>query len=277
METGAYLERIGHAGGTPPTDATLSRLQEAHLLSVPFENLDIGLGVPIVLDIRRLYGKIVVRRRGGFCYELNGLFHRLLTGLGFSATMVSARVYDAAKRSFGPPFDHMAILVDAGSRRWLADVGFGDFSMHPLRVGTAEPQEDPAGRFVLEEAPDGTTTVSRWSEEESAFVPQYDFTPAPRRLEDFIDMCAYQQSSPDSHFTQKRVCTIATPGGGRITLSGDRMIVTSGGRRTESQVAGEEGFRAALKEHFGVVMEPVPVTPPAGIPPPPSSRTPSRS
>jgi N-hydroxyarylamine O-acetyltransferase len=253
MDAGAYLARIGAAGGEPPSDSLLARLQEAHLRSVPFENLDIHTGEPIVLDIPRLYEKIVVRRRGGFCYELNGLFHWLLTRIGFSADMVSARVYDREKEAYGPPFDHMALIVTTGSGRWLADVGFGEFAMRPLRVAFDYPQDDPAGKFVLRDAGDGTIGVSRWSDESRAWIPQYDFTARPRRLGDFAGMCLHQQTSPDSHFTRKRVCSLATADG-RITLSGDRLITTSGGTRTETAVDGEEGFRSALRERFRIIL-----------------------
>lgn len=251
MNAGEYLSRIGQTGAASPSDAFLARLQEAHLRSVPFENLDIHRGVPIILDLRRLYEKVVVRRRGGFCYELNGLFHWLLKELGFRAAMISARVYDPEKKAFGPEFDHMAVLVETDSGQWLADVGFGEFSMRPLRIAFDAPQTDPAGLFTLEEPGDGTLRVCRWSEGERAYVPQYDFTTRSRRLEHFVGMCMHQQTSPESHFTKKRVCSMATPSG-RITLSGDTLIVTTGGRREETPVRGEESFTSALKDHFGI-------------------------
>src|SRR5919107_4778825 len=122
MDVNAYLERIGYRGPLAPTAETLRRLHVAHLLAVPFENLSIHAGEPVVLDDDSLFEKVVGRRRGGFCYELNGLFAALLRALGFRVEMLSAAV---AKPSgeFGREFDHMALLVHAGER-WLADVGF---------------------------------------------------------------------------------------------------------------------------------------------------------
>src|SRR5919199_4974405 len=110
MDIQAYLERINYHGPLDPSAETLRELHVAHLLAVPFENLNIGMGWPIVLDESALFDKIVVQRRGGFCYELNGLFAALLRALGFHVTMLSAAV---ARRdgSFGPDFDHMALLV----------------------------------------------------------------------------------------------------------------------------------------------------------------------
>ena len=124
VDATAYLKRINYRGPLAPTAETLRRLQVAHLLSVPFENLSIHTGEPIVLDDDALFEKIVVRRRGGFCYELNGLFAALLRALGFHVEMLSAGVVSQAGE-FGPEFDHMTLLVSL-AERWLADVGFGD-------------------------------------------------------------------------------------------------------------------------------------------------------
>ena len=89
-------------------------MHRAHLLAVPFENLDIHLGRPISLDQDALFGKIVTRRRGGFCYELNGLFALLLRELGFEVTLLSAGVA-RADGGFGPEFDHLTLLVSESS------------------------------------------------------------------------------------------------------------------------------------------------------------------
>src|SRR5215204_5389972 len=141
LDTKAYLERINYSGPLEPTAETLRRLQLAHLLAVPFENLSIRAGEPIVLDDEALFEKVVGRRRGGFCYELNGLFAALLRALGFQVTLLSAGVA-RADGTFGPDFDHMALLVTLEDR-WLADVGFGDSFRDPLRLD--ERGEQPEG------------------------------------------------------------------------------------------------------------------------------------
>jgi N-hydroxyarylamine O-acetyltransferase len=126
-----YLERISYRGPLAPTAKTLRQLQVAHLMSVPFENLSIHACEPIVLDDELLFAKVVTRRRGGFCYELNGLFAWLLRSLGFRVTMLAAEVMNA-RGEWGLPFDHMVLLV-ALEDRWLVDVGFGDSFFEPLR------------------------------------------------------------------------------------------------------------------------------------------------
>src|SRR5215207_11196611 len=112
MDIQAYLRRIHYRGDLTPTATTLRELHRAHLLAVPFENLDIHLGRPIVLDQDALFDKIVTRRRGGFCYELNGLFALLLRELGFEVTLLAAGVA-RADGGFGPEFDHLTLLVES--------------------------------------------------------------------------------------------------------------------------------------------------------------------
>ena len=139
MDTEGYLERIGYTGPRDPTPELVRRLHRAHLLAVPFENLDIPLGRPIELSVPAFYDKIVRRRRGGFCYELNGLFGWLLRQLGFGVTLLSARVYHLGEP--GPDFEHALLLVEAGERL-IADVGFGDSFIEPLALeGTREAEQ----------------------------------------------------------------------------------------------------------------------------------------
>jgi N-hydroxyarylamine O-acetyltransferase len=148
----AYLKRVGVPGPTVGDAAGLRALHRAHQLTVPFENLSIHLAEPISLDERDLIGKIVHRRRGGFCYELNGAFALLLEALGAQVSRVAARVYGEA--GLGPPFDHLAVIVRPadGSGPWLADVGFGSNSDYPMLLDSRQDQDDPAGRFRLADA-----------------------------------------------------------------------------------------------------------------------------
>src|SRR6266478_9803210 len=132
MKIKAYLQRINYTGSLDPSAETLRGLQLAHQRTVPFENLSIHAGELIVLDDQALFEKIVERGRGGFCYELNGLFAALLRALGFEVAMLSAQVANA-EGIFGPDFDHMTLMV-APADRWLVDVGFGDSFLEPLRL-----------------------------------------------------------------------------------------------------------------------------------------------
>lgn len=250
MDTQAYLRRINYSGPISPDAETLRQLQVAHLMAVPFENLSIHSAEPIVLNDDALFEKIVSKRRGGFCYELNGLFAALLRSLGFNVEMLSAGVADG-KGEFGPDFDHMTLLVNL-EERWLADVGFGDSFLEPLLLD--EQGEQTQGNRSYKIEAEGDHRILWQREDNSEWKPQYRFGLEPRRFADYEEMCRYHQTSPESHFTRSRVSTRATPDG-RITLSEMRLITTRHGEKSE-QVLKDEGERvASLQEHFGIVME----------------------
>src|ERR1041384_3251795 len=147
MNIEAYLQRINYSGSLAPTAETLRALQVAHLMAVPFENLSIHAGEPIVLNEDALFGKIVENRRGGFCNEANGLFAGLMRALGFEVAMLSAGV---ARREggFGPDFDHMTLMVTL-DERWLVDVGFGDSFLEPLLLDSREEQMQGSRSFRI--------------------------------------------------------------------------------------------------------------------------------
>src|SRR5215211_4589245 len=138
MNIEAYLKRINYSGPLDVSAETLRALQVAHLMSVPFENLSIHAGEPIVLEEDALFTKIVEEKRGGFCYECNGLFAALLRSLGFEVAMLAAGVGKPGG-GFGPIFDHMTLMVTLADR-WLADVGFGESFLEPLLLDSRAEQ-----------------------------------------------------------------------------------------------------------------------------------------
>lgn len=249
MNVFGYLDRIGHKGPTDPSSETLRLLHRRHLETVPFENLDISRSRPIVLDESRIVHKIVEERRGGFCYELNTAFAALLRALGFPVRLLSGRVA-RADGSDGPEFDHLALRVDV-EQSWLADVGFGDSFLEPLLLQPGLEQKQETGVFRIVET-SGSLTVER-QQSDSSWKAEYRFTETPRRLQDFAAMCHFHQTSPDSHFTQKRICSVAVPDG-RITLADMKLITTKNGARQERLLASEDEWRAVLEHSFGIVL-----------------------
>lgn len=246
-----YLQRIGYEGPIAPVPAVLRALHRAHLLAVPFENLDIHLGRPIVLSVDRFFEKVVRDRRGGFCYELNGLFAALLRELGYSVAFLSARVV-GPDGSISPPFDHLTLSVECpgNPQRWLCDVGFGEGFLQPLPLLAGTERAEENGRYRLDA--DGEEYVlCRGQGSAEPLTAAYRFTTDPHELAAFTDMCEYQQTSPESHFTQQRVCSLATPDG-RVTLTGTRLIVTRRGERSEVPIEDGAAYRAALAEWFGI-------------------------
>ncbi|MDX3453123.1 arylamine N-acetyltransferase [Streptomyces sp. ME02-8801-2C] len=286
-QAAAYLRRLGVERSVSPTLGTLRELQLRHLVSVPFENLSIHLGEEIVLAEDRLFDKVVGARRGGFCYELNGLFGALLTALGFDVTLLAARVYGDEGR-LGIPYDHLALrvgTVDAEGGDWLVDVGFGAHSHRPLAIGQRGEQEDPGGTFLIVEAgPDsagvrgggvdgdsdsGTDSGAGagWGAGSGAGdldvvrdgSRRYRLELRPRVLGDFVAGAWWHSTSPESHFTRSLVCSRVTEDGGRITLSGRSLTVTApGGEREVRELGADSEVLSVYRERFGVELSRVP-------------------
>ena len=249
MNVPAYLRRIGYSGPITATLETLRSIHRAHLETVPFENLDISFKRPIVLDQDRFVHKIVEEKRGGFCYELNGALAALLREMGYHVTLLSARA-PHKDGSPGPEFDHLALRVDLDDP-WLVDVGFGECFLEPLLLKPGIEQEQDQGSFRIKD--EGSSLSVERQQPDGSWKTEYLFTMMPRQLGDFADMCHYHQTSPESHFTQKRLCTLATRRG-RITLSDMKLIVTENGNRQESNLGSEEEWRKVLKQHFGLFL-----------------------
>ncbi|GAA2616373.1 arylamine N-acetyltransferase [Dactylosporangium fulvum] len=249
----AYLERIGVDRPARPDLDALRRLQRAHLGAVPFENLSIHLGEPVVLEEAALLDKIVDRRRGGFCYELNGAFGALLRALGYRVTLHSARVWGGGR--FSAPFDHLALRVELDAP-WLVDVGFGRFCHHPLRLDARGPQSDPGGVFEVVEHPGAAGPPDLDVRGESGW--EYRLDQRPYDLSDFVPTCWWHQTSPASHFPRSLTCSRLTASGGRVTLSGTTLITTDGETRSERVLSTEEAL-SAYDSEFGIVLDRLPV------------------
>ncbi len=249
IDVDAYLRRIAYSGPTEPTLETLRGLHVAHLLSVPFENIDIPL-LRRPLDIRpeALFDKIVVRRRGGLCYELNGLFSELLRTLGFRVSYLSAAVAQA-DGGWGPPFGHVTLRVDL-DEPWLADVGFGrDSFREPLRLDASEEQEAGGMRYRI--CSDGQVR-SLEVLVDRAWVPMYRFDLQPHDFAEFEPMCLVHQTSPEAPFTRVPVAGLATRNG-RITLVDRRLKIVADGRVQEFELADDRERARALRDYFGIV------------------------
>ncbi len=253
MNIPLYLARIHYRKPLKPDVQTLHELQLAHMLSVPFENLDIGLKRPIQLSEDALWNKIVVQKRGGFCYELNGLFAALLKEIGFQVTYLNGRVYNSEGK-LGIDFDHLTLLVKASDKpgRWLVDVGFGDSFTRPLSF--EEPGEQVQGlrSYRLEQMPDGNAV---WQKNyDGSWEHHYFFDLQPRNFPvDYESGCLYHQTSPRSSFTRGSLISKATPDG-RVTLEDKRLIITRNGQRSERHVANKQEYHTLLKQYFDVTL-----------------------
>ncbi len=240
----SYLERLGVGADPTPSWPVLCDLVTRHMHMVPFENLDIVNGSPPELSTAAVLYKVAIRRRGGFCYELNEAFRALLTHLGFKVRRIEARVWSEARQKFGAPFDHLALVVDLPEGEYLTDVGFGDNNRTPLRL-PADTVTDLSGEYTLQQMTDELWVLSRPDQ------PLYEMTLTEQPLSAFAAMHHHHQTSPDSIFTKGLICTRATPTG-RTTLSRNRLIIVDGAQRSETMTADRD---ETLEKHFGIKKE----------------------
>lgn len=246
LDLNAYLRRIDYAGSLEPSPSVLEALHLAHATRIPFENLDILLGRPILLDVDSLQAKLVTGRRGGYCFEQNLLFAAVLDELGFSVKRLAARVRYRTERLL--PRTHMLLLVTVGGASWLADVGFGAELLFPVPFGAGQPVRHYARTYrVVEEA-------EQWalqSLHDSTWMDLYAFTLEPQELVDYELANYYTSTHPDSRFVQTLTVQLPTPES-RMILRNREFIVEQGTSVTSHMLAHESELLDLLAGTFGL-------------------------
>ena len=256
MDISAYLRRINSTGILRSDLDSLRELQYKHLFAIPFETLDIHIQVPIILKVNLLFQKVIWDHRGGYCYELNILFHHLLIFCGYDVHLVSGRLHHGSNR-YGREFEHLALIVNLNGRDWLVDVGFGDFSLAPLAIAPGEIQSDGRNYYqiidpvMLDSRP--YLGVAKWNTSKQDFKIDYIFTLTPRALPDFFEMNEFHQTSPESHFARSLICTMPTPEG-RVTLINNKLIRNENGKRQVRIIQGEDQRDQLLEKYFHMDM-----------------------
>ena len=245
MDVHRYLERIKFDSEIRTDYGTLCELAVAHQTSVPFENLDNHFGVPIVLDVDAFFRKIVHRRRGGTCYELNFLFGTLLRRLGFQVDFLSARVF--GRITDGMDFDHATMRVETEGVAYMVDVGFGDGFYKPMELRSGSTSEycqrefrfyEYEGRCRLESCRNGEIDKGM------------DFDSIPRKIEEFRPMNRYHARNPMSFRSSKLVVTRATKNG-RVSLINNRRTEYKRDETIECEISDEE-YVETLSKDFGI-------------------------
>lgn len=263
MDPDRYLDRLGldSADGTPPTCETVARLQRAHVTSVPFETLSITgdpsgerFGEGVSLALPDLYEKLVERERGGFCFELNGLFAWLLAELGFEVDRLAAQVLDDDGDP-RPPANHHTVRVTL-DEPYLVDVGLGTPKMRePLPVG-GRVGPDTAGvewRTVESDRPDADHVLQTWGSGADEWGDRYIFTETPRELSFFEATCEHLATAPESNFTGDPYVNVGTERG-YASLTAETLTRVVEGEEEEEDVAPDE-WLAVLEREFGIRAE----------------------
>ncbi|MBT7952465.1 MAG: arylamine N-acetyltransferase [Gammaproteobacteria bacterium] len=254
MDLDRYLERINYQGSRSPSLDTLKALQLAYIYSVPFENLDIHLSRPIELSVEKIYHKIVEQQRGGFCYESNTLFHALLELMGFEVKYVAATML--LEISMNVEFGHMALIVSL-DEDYLVDVGNGQSCLQPMQIDADDVARFEDIDYRVSEFEDGHAL--HYKEVDAEWLPRFSFTSTSRRLQEYENMCHITQTSPESHFTQKRVVTLAKPDG-RITLADRDLEIKDSGKLERRLLQSNQEYRDALQTYFNIHLSSFPET-----------------
>lgn len=244
-----YCERIGlRRRGSRPTYDLLAEVHFAHATTIPFENLDIHLGIPIRLEPEDVFDKLVARRRGGYCFEQNGLLLAILRALGFEARPLAARV------TFGPPVmrprTHMVLLVDVGGRKFLADVGFGTHNLlAPLPFEPTTSHELHGETYRLTQAHEVEVRAGE------AWLPLYRLSLEEQQPIDFVMGSWFTSTHPDSLFVRSKV--VSTVAVGKRTLLLDRELKVRDGASVETRTLDDDAaYFDVLRESFGIELPP---------------------
>jgi N-hydroxyarylamine O-acetyltransferase len=251
-----YFQRIGldyrTFEGLPLDFSMLCQLQYAHVITVPYENLDILKGIPLSLAPDALYQKIIVNHRGGYCFELNGLYGALLRSLGFGVTDCFAR-YLRDEPAI-PKRRHRVLMVEAEDGKFLCDIGIGQPApRHPVRMarGLRQSQFGEAYKFEKEDFL-GWVLYDLYKGEWRKF---FSFTEEPQLDIDYVCASAWCELHPDSPFNKAEIIAVKT-GDGRKTLDGRTFKIFAGGSVTVKENLSESEMEATLSEHFGIHSRP---------------------
>lgn len=244
-----YLKRIRYEGSTEPNLENLKKLAMCHLAWVPFENMDMLQQIPLNLSKEHLWDKIVTRRRGGICHELNNAFAFLLQELGYTLTLHTATV-DIP----GDEFEHTTLYVEIDGQIWLADVGFGSHVLPPLQLDCDEPQEGYGCLYRLRLEEDGTRTLLCKDEGKDIYERLYDLYPQERKAEDVLSSYLPLAQPGGSMFAEHYVVVRVTPTS-KYTIFKEKLTIVENGEKTVVNAPDEATRRAMLLTYFGVSLD----------------------
>ncbi len=252
LDLNAYFARIGYQGPREPSLDVLHAITAAHAQAIPFENLDVLVGRPIRVEIEAIVPKLVIARRGGYCFEQNSLLLHVLGRLGFVAAPLSARIRLQRPRDFIPPRTHLFVRVDLDGEVWVTDVGAGSASLtSALRWDDrGEEQVTPHERRRIVREND------RWYHQVrhgSEWQDVCEFTGEEMPLIDRVLANWYTSAHPDSSFRARLTVARALPEGRRMTiLNRDVTVRERDGRGETRTTTSAEELIAVLADSFGV-------------------------
>jgi N-hydroxyarylamine O-acetyltransferase len=247
LDLDSYLARIGHAGPLKTDEATLIALHEAHVGTIPFENLDVLLRQPIRLDLPSVQAKLVHGRRGGYCFEHGPLFVAVLERLGFPVTTLAARVRMGSAVLM--PRSHMLMKVEIGGRAWLADVGFGGQGLlGPMPMEAGATAAGPGVRYRLV-AEDGQLVLQ--GDFGKGWIDFYAFTQERQYPIDYEVSNHFTATHPSSRFLQTLTAQL-TRRHERLILKNRTLEIWRPQGEQRIEAADEAELLTVLKDYFGL-------------------------
>ncbi len=249
MNLQTYLDRIEYTGSLEPNLETLRAVHRAHLLSIPYENLDIHLGRTLTLEVRDAYERIVLEHRGGWCFEMNGLLVWALREIGFEVRLLFGSV-ERTDLTGSPYGDHLVLLVMIERQRFVADVGFGDGFLEPLPLLEAESVQRGFA-YRLERVASGPREHWVVHNHPRGSAKRFDFTLEPHDLQDFASRCTWLQTAPESGFVKTTVCQKSTLDG-FITLRGATLTTLTPHQETKRVLETQHDFETVLRDEFRI-------------------------
>lgn len=247
FDLSTYFRRIDYTGPAAADTATLLAIMRHQLFSIPFENLDVQAGKIVSLLPEDIADKLLHQGRGGYCYEVNGLFAMALKALGITYRFVAARpMFYPARR----PKTHMALIADVGGRQWLCDLGFGSYGIRaPVALDMLDADiEQDFDTFRLTRDAHGEYLLQ--AKVEGEWCNQYGFDLTPQQWIDFIPANYLNSTHPDAIFVQKLLIVQHRPEG-RLILLGD-MLKTITASGVEKQQLAEDDIPYVLKNRFAL-------------------------
>jgi N-hydroxyarylamine O-acetyltransferase len=247
-----YFSRIGYAGNHEPTLETLRHIQRLHAQSIPFENLNPYLRIPVNLNIHSLYKKLVLDKRGGYCFEHNLLLMEALRTIGFTVRGLAARVLWNIPEGVVTPRGHMLLLITLGEKRFVADVGFGGLTLTaPLLLQEDIPQQTPHEDFKLTRLENDYLMLAKV---QGSWKRVYSFTLQENFLQDYEVASWYLSNNPTSHFITGLIAALPFENGRHVLRNGDFATHYLNGSHERRTIENVDDLKNTLQNVFTIVL-----------------------
>ncbi|PEL11337.1 hypothetical protein CN601_11390 [Bacillus sp. AFS017336] len=241
-----YFKHIGLRQPDTISYSSLKEIHRHHLLSIPFENIDIISQIPLTMNPTLVMKKISSGKRGGICFETNSLLFSVLQELGFNVSFISTQFWNQEKHQWNPVFSHLSILVKINGQNYLADVGIGGGFLEPLLLQDQYEYSDSNGSYRIKEQDNSGFILQKFNE---SWKDLLFISTIPKQLYQFEKQFNYFQTSNETIFTQYKIVNLLTKEG-RISLSDHQLKVTKNRRIFITEIKNEDEWQSIFNQLF---------------------------